>query len=420
VVFYWARRYFGPASGVIAIAIFTMIPTVLAHAGLATTDMGLAACLGAAFLAMLIWAEQPTNKHGAIFGLCMALALLSKFTTLGFFPAAAGIALLFYLAAERPSVEHLGQLIKERASTFAIAVGVCVFTVWAAYFFSFGKVPVWNVSLPAWEYFDGIRVALQHNKDGHPAWLLGEARRYGWWYYFPVGLAVKTPLALLLLLLGGLSVCWRNRQRVAYLMPLAFILGVLIPAMAGNVNIGVRHVLPVYLAFSVIASLAVVYLAQLSNRKVWIGAAAAVLIVWLATSGALHHPNYIPYFNELVRGQPDLVLCDSDYDWGQDLKRLAARLKQLGAKQLNYGYINSADNEFLETYPGLPPIKNIHPLEPAEGWTAVCPTLDHATQYGLEYRYPNLQPWYKYVPVKERVGTIDLIYLAPGSLEGKK
>ena len=69
---------------------------------------------------------------------------------------------------------------------------------------------------------------------------------------------------------------------------------------------------------------------------------------------------------------------------------------------------------------GLPHIKNIHPLQPAEGWTAVCPTFDHATQYGLEYRYPDLQPWYKYLPVKERVGTIDLLYLAPGSLDGKK
>jgi hypothetical protein len=113
------------------------------------------------------------------------------------------------------------------------------------------------------------------------------------------------------------------------------------------------------------------------------------------------------------------VLCDSDYDWGQDTKRLAARLQQLGATQVNYGYTNSYDNTFLETYPGLPKIKNIHPLQPAEGWTAVCPTQDHATQYGLEYRYPNLRPWYTYLPVKERVGTIDLMYLPPGSLDGK-
>ena len=312
------------------------------------------------------------------------------------------------------------RMVKERAASFAIAVGVCLFTVWAAYFFSFGEVPFWKVSLPAWEYFDGIRVALLHNTEGHPAWLLGEARRFGWWYYFPVALAVKTPLALLVLVLIGIGVCWNNRRRAAYLMPLAFTFGVLLPAMSGHVNIGVRHVLPVYLAFSVIGALGLVQLARLSNRRAWTGAAAAVLTLWLAATGALHHPDYIPYFNELVQGpQPDRVLCDSDYDWGQDTKRLAARLKQLGATQVNYGYINSYDNTFLETYPGLPTIKNIHPLQPAEGWTAVCPTQDHATQYGLEYRYPNIRPWYTYLPVKERVGTIDLIYLAPGSLDGK-
>jgi hypothetical protein len=420
VVFWWARRYFGAAAGVLAICLFTMIPTVLAHAGLATTDMGLAACLGAAFLAMLIWGEEPTYKHGAVFGFCMALAMLSKFTTLGFFPVGAVIALAFYLAAERPGMERLKQLLRERAASLGIAVGVCLFTVWAAFFFSFGKVPVWNVSLPAWEYFDGIRVALAHNANGHPAWLLGEARRYGWWYYFPVALAVKTPLALLLLLLVGFGVCWRNRRRLAYLMPVAFSLGVLLPAMTGNVNIGVRHVLPIYLAFSVIAAVGLVQLARLSNRKAWAGAVAGALVLWLAATGALHHPDYIPYFNELVWGQPDRVLCDSDYDWGQDTKRLAARLKQLGATSVNYGYVDSADNAFLEAYPGLPPITNIHPLHPAEGWTAVCPTFDHATQYGLEYRYPDLRPWYSYLPVRERVGSIDLMYLAPGSLEEKK
>ena len=165
-------------------------------------------------------------------------------------------ALPIYLAAERPGIDRLGQLVKQRAAGFAIAVGVCLFTVWAAYFFSFGKVPVWNVSLPAWEYFDGIRVALMHNSNGHPAYLLGEARTFGWWYYFPVALAVKTPLALLALLAVGIGVCWSTRRRVVYLMPMAFSLGILLPAMAGNVNIGVRHVLPVYVGLAVIAGCA--------------------------------------------------------------------------------------------------------------------------------------------------------------------
>ena len=416
VGYLWGRRYFGAATGVVAALCFTLIPTVLAHAGLATTDMGLASTLGAAFLAMMIWAEEPTVRRGAIFGFCLALALLSKFTALGFFPMGAFIALAYYVAAQRPGMNQLLQMARHRAASFGVAVAVCLFTMWAAYFFSFGKVPFWNVSLPAWEYFDGIRVAILHNTEGHPAWLLGQARRFGWWYYFPVALAVKTPLAMLAMLGIGIGVCWKNHKRVAYLMPLAFTLGVLLPAMTGNVNIGSRHVLPVYLAFALMSALAIVQLGRMADRKAWCGAVAGVLVLWLAVTGALHHPDYIPYFNELVQGPPDRVLCDSDYDWGQDTKRLAARLKQLDAKEVNYGYLFSHDQAFLEAYPGLPKIVPIHPVQPAEGWTAICPTMDHAAQYGLEYRYPNLKPWYAYLPVKERVGTIDLLYLPPGSL----
>jgi hypothetical protein len=428
VVFLWARRYFGAAVGVIATALFTMIPTVLAHGGLATTDMGLASCLGAAFLAMLVWMEDPTPLRAVIFGLCTALAFLSKFTALGFLPIGAAAAFLLYLAAERPGVRKLKQLARERAAGFGIAVAVCLFTMWAAYFFSFGKMPHWNyanvpywdIALPAPEYFDGIRFAILHNTLGHPAYLLGEPRVFGWWYYFPVGLAVKTPIAFLVLLAAGLWACWKNRRRMAWLLPLAFIAGIMLPAMSGHVNIGVRHVLPVYLAFSVIAALGLVELLRRPASAKWAPVAAGLLVLWLAGTGILHHPDYIPYFNELVPYPQDRVLCDSDYDWGQDTKRLAARLHQLGATSVNYGYLDSKDSQFLEKYPGLPHIVNIHPLKPAEGWTAVCPTFDHATQYGLEYRYPNLSPWYTYLPVKERVGTIDLYYVAPGSLEGKK
>jgi hypothetical protein len=181
--------------------------------------------------------------------------------------------------------------------------------------------------------------------------------------------------------------------------------------MQGNVNIGVRHVMPMYIAFCILAALAV---EELLRRRPIV---AAVLVLWMAVSGALHHPDYIPYFNETIFaiGAPDQVLVDSDYDWGQDTKRLAARLRQLGVHELNYGWVDSADNHFLETYPGLPHITNIHPLHPAVGWTAVRPTLERIAQYGLQYRYPNLQPWYMYLTPRETVGTIWLYYVPPGS-----
>jgi hypothetical protein len=179
--------------------------------------------------------------------------------------------------------------------------------------------------------------------------------------------------------------------------------------MQSNVNIGVRHILPIYIAICIVAALAV----EALLRK-W-PLIPALLVLWMAVGGALSHPDYIAYFNEslLALGPPDRVLVDSDYDWGQDTKRLAARLRELGVKELNWGWVDSPDNHFLETYPGLPHITNIHPLKPATGWTAVRPTLERISQYGLQYRYPNLQPWYDYLTPKEHVGTIWLYYVAP-------
>ena len=412
VVFFWTRRYFTPATAAVTTFLYTLLTPVLAHGGLATTDMGLAACLGAAFLAALIWAEEPTYGHAILFGACSALVALTKFTALGFFPLGIVLALVCYLAVERPGMGRLMQLGRERAPTFGIAVATGVFLWWAAFFFSWGKPTGWSISVPAPEYFDGIAVVLTHNSTGHPAYLLGQTSNFGWWYYFPVAIAVKTPLAFLVLLVAGLGICWKNRRRVAYLLPIAFSIGVLLPSMAGHINIGVRHVLPIYLGFSIVAAIGLVSLIERAPSRKWAGTAAAVLTLWLVATGVLHHPDYIPYFNELV-SEPDRVLVDSDYDWGQDNKRLAARLRQLGAKQLNYGYVDNPDHQFLEIFPGLPPIKGIHPAEPAAGWTAVCPTMNRATQYGLEYRYPNLRPWFEELQPKERVGTITLYYVDP-------
>jgi 4-amino-4-deoxy-L-arabinose transferase-like glycosyltransferase len=379
--------------------------------------MGLASCTGAAFLAMLVWAEEPSLGHGALFGFCVAMALLSKFTAIGFFPASAAIAILFYLASARPGFGRLKQLARERLGSLLLAIEICFLVCWGTFFFSLGKLPFWNVVLPAREYIFGVYVALLHNHGGHTAYLLGQHSRFGWWYYFPVGLAVKTPLALLVLASVGTAVSWNNRRRLPYLLPFAFVLGILLPAMVGNVNIGVRHVLPVYLGLAIIAALGLDWLLRMAYGRRWAGALAGVLVLWLAATGAIHHPNYLSYFNELVPYPQHRVLCDSDYDWGQDLARLGARLRELGATEVNYGLIGAEDTKFIQAYSGLPRIIPINPMKPAEGWTAICPTLDHARQYGLYYRDPNIRPWYQHVPVRERVGTIDLLYLPPGSLK---
>ena len=418
VVYLWSRHYFGNATAVLATALFTLLPPVLAHAGLATTDMALASCLGAAFLALLLWAESPTWKRTIVLGLAAAAAALSKFTSLLYLPAAAVLALLAYLAVEWPGKGPLVALIKERAAKFSVAVLIGALAIWAAYWFSFGYVSGWDLHLPAPEFFSGILTVLGHNNQGHTAWLLGQFSETGWWYYFPVVLAVKTPIGFLLLAVLGAWVCWRNRTRLRYLLPAAFSLGILLPAMYGNINIGVRHILPVYLGLSIMAAMGLLRLAKWSATIKWTGALAGLVILWIAISGALSHPDYLAYFNELAPAEREKVLVDSDLEWGQDIGRLSRRLRELGATQISMGSMLHVSPEFLQ-WSGLPPIQPINPVRRAEGWTVVSPTLDKTTQYGLFHRYPNVRPWYASMKPTERVGALFLYYVPQGTDDAK-
>jgi hypothetical protein len=267
--------------------------------------------------------------------------------------------------------------------------------------------------LPAPEFFDGIHTIMAHLRRGHPAYLLGQMGSSGWWYYYPVVLAVKTPIAFLLLTAFGVYCAWRYRANLAYLLPLAFAIGILVPSMAGHVNIGVRHILAIYIGLSVLAAAALVELGGRAPR--WAGGVAVLLIVWLAATGAIHHPDYLAYFNEFV-SQPDTVLVDSDYDWGQDTKRLAKRLRELGATSVSFGPIGTIDDEFFQIFPGLPPFQHIDPLKPSEGYTAVSPTLWRAYRYELLYEHPNVKLWFEQFQPQERVGSLLLYYIPPGSL----
>lgn len=406
VVYFWCRHYFGNSTAAAATALFTLLPPVLAHAGLVTTDMALTAGLGAAFLALTLWAESPTWKRTWILGFALAFAALTKFTALPYLPASTLLALTVYLALEWPGVAGLKGLARERAPKLFAAAVLGSFLIWAGYGFSYGYVSGWDLHLPAPEFFNGILTVVGHNNQGHAAYLLGEYSPTGWWYYFPVVLTVKTPLGFLLLAGLGLWVCWRKRTKACYWLPVAFLAGVLLPAMYGNINIGVRHVLPVYVGFSILAAMGLLRLAR------WSPVPAAAVFVWIGVSGALAHPNYIPYFNELAPAEREKVLVDSDLDWGQDFERLARRLHELGVTHIHMGSMLHPDPDFLN-WTGLPPIEPINPVVRAEGWTVVSPTLDKTTQYGLMHKFPNVEPWYDKERPKERVGALILYYVPP-------
>jgi hypothetical protein len=247
---------------------------------------------------------------------------------------------------------------------------------------------------------------------------MGEIRNVGWWYFFPVLLLLKTPIAWLVLAAFGIGACFARRAQLAYWMPLAFAAGILIPSMTSHVNIGLRHILPIYAGLSILAGVGLLRLVEDATTRRWAFPMAVVLALWTIVSGATQHPNYLAYFNELLKlagRPPESIVVDSDLDWGQDTIRLARRLKELGATHVNFFTLNLS-SEQLVVWPGLPPVDTIRPLKPAEGWTAVSPTVLMVREYGMEHRNPNLHPWFTYLQPQEKVGSLVLYYLPPGSI----
>src|SRR5262249_35710313 len=158
------------------------------------------------------------------------------------------------------------------------------------------------MTLPAPELFAGIRQVLDHNRAGHPSYLLGQVSPAGFWYFYPVALAVKTPIPFLLLLLAGTALVFTRFGRSRRLwIPLAFSLGILIVGIFSRINIGIRHVLPVYMGFALLGGAALVRAVESSRGSRLIGAA---LTLWFVGSSVLAHPDYLAYFNAFAGDEP--------------------------------------------------------------------------------------------------------------------
>jgi 4-amino-4-deoxy-L-arabinose transferase-like glycosyltransferase len=393
-VYWWGCLQFSRAVAVIAVFLFSFTPPVLAHAGFTTTDMALTGFFALAFVAGLAWIERPTPLRAAGFGVATALMVLSKFSCMAFFPAVVALALAGYWLAERPSPSALFQAAKLRLPTFALAVAVSLVVIWAGYRFSFGSVSPGGMSVPAPEFFKGIQEVRSHLDRGHEGYLLGEIRNTGFWDFYLVAIAVKTPIGFLALLAIGLVLVFRRYPLARCLwLPLMLALGVLLVGIFSTVNIGVRHVLPVYVGFSLLAAVAVVKLWEAGRAKPWIRAVLGALLLWFAGSSLLSHPDYLPYFNEVTLfTAPENILVDSDLDWGQDLKRLSTRLRKLGATSVT---LNNFDYADLEKEHGFPHINGMSPATPFSGYNALGFTL------WKEFR---VATWPDRYPPTERVG----------------
>jgi hypothetical protein len=426
-VWLWSKRLIPGWGALVPVLLFTNTPAVLAHASVATTDMAVAAGVCGALFAFTLFLERPRAITALLVGLTLAAAFLSKFSALLFVPVGCfAIALLC-----RP---HIRTVFKSGT----IAVITTALLVWAAYGFSIGRttahlsedaagqpgvisrIPasvlhaVESTPFPAPQIIDGVWSVHNHNEAGHAAYLLGQNSLHGWWYFFPVALLVKTPLALLLLAAVGAAMLALRRGDWRQWAPIASAAAILLACLPANLNIGVRYVLPLYPMLAIAAGIGCVSLWESARARTAARVACVGLVTWTIVSAAAAHPDYISYFNELGGSHPEDILVDSDLDWGQDLHRLSAELKRLNVTQIHMDCLYTGDGRELD----LPAWDGLQPYKPEIGWVAVSftplkshawVTAQHAGREDSPYAWLNTYKPYA------RVGRSILLYYIPGN-----
>lgn len=249
-------------------------------------------------------------------------------------------------------------------------------------------VAIWmtnnEMTRPLAQYMRGLLMASQRTMWGNTAFFMGEISASSWPHYFPFLYLVKVPLAfhfltffvLLIILPFSIGKLIKKRGFVFWLKNnftiIAFLLWIVIywlAALFGNLNIGIRHLLPVFPFTYILIVLAVVYFVSSLKENLKKGIVAFVFLVffWYSFSSLISFPYYISYYNELVGGtsQGYKIAVDSNYDWGQDFYRLLVFIEKNEIDQISLDYFGGEDPVFWlgEKYLPLDPKRVSRDLE---------------------------------------------------------
>ena len=438
---WWGWQLGGSIAAIVAVALFALDPNFLGHGPLVKNDVPLALVTCGLFLAVWRAGRRMTWMNFAAIAIGCGAAVNVKFSGLLLGPVVAALLLLrAFRPTPWFILWRTFELVTERLLMAALAICfLAIFawlSIWACYGFRFaptrdpnlalnvkrmvtyavvaeatvangGKIPDPVPDADHWPISRACRLTLTLD-DMHflpQSWLVGFLYTYqstlarqtflmgdysilGWWYYFPMAMLFKTPLTTLFAMAAATSLAvfaWRKSKPLSesvrwdlacLLLPPAVYLGF---AMASHLNLGLRHILPIYpfiyIAIGVMASFA------WQRRKRPAKIALIVLGVALAAESFAAFPDYIAYFNVAAggsRGGLDL-LGDSNLDWGQDLKLLARWQQDHPGTNLYLIYFGLADPwAYGIKYVNFPmgyPFGPVHEVRSDPGVLAVSATL---------------------------------------------
>jgi len=377
VIFLISRRLWGTAGALVSLSAYVFDPNFLAHGCLATSDVAVA--LFFTLAAWTFWAllHRVTPGRIALAGFSAGALAISKMSAPIFVPVAA--AMLLLRSFEPAPLECFGRSVRTRwgklgamMAASAACLGLVGLTIWAAYSFryslgipgdpidldfdallarsgpiaaSVSALRTWRILPEAWLY--GFASVTLRVTASRACFLVGEYGLTGFRSFFPLVFVLKTPLALLFLLgLAGAAV-WRGAPRSngadmrgwQGMTPLWILFAVYWAfAIASHLNIGLRHILPVYPPLFIFAGAAAL---PWNDRRRSVLPVAA-LLCWNACASLAIRPHYLAYMNELTGGPREhyRYLVDSSLDWGQDLPGLRKWLDLHGVNDPAHSFVS--------------------------------------------------------------------------------
>lgn len=419
LVFLIARKLYGESAALFSLGLFTFCPNLVAHSSLATTDIGGIAFALLFFYTFIRLINDPGPRALALASLGLGGALLAKTTNIILAPLY--VMNVFILWKFYPSNRLRDLPFKEILKITLVPLAVSWLMLCLAYKFQdtftlhtllnedwellkFGpliKTLYSHAPLPD-SFIKGLAYNVVHDKRGHGGFLMSNYQSFGWWYYFPLAIAFKTPTTTLLLAIFRTSQCVKNKLRVcAFEFILLTVMAVLlISAMKSSVAIGLRHILLFYPLLYILLGkiMSDGFFNDRRGRYALFG-----LFGFLALEVFSVSPHYLAFYNRACGGPSKGIryLSDSNLDWGQDLGNLAKFLRKeedkFGKVELMLSYFGTAvpqayglNYEPLPTVWSYPKSGTINSVLPKKEYLAISATNLQGTYFGDHNLYKNL------------------------------
>lgn len=351
-IYRWSKELFGEAGGLLSLFLFVFCPNLNGHGILLTTDAYTALFTVSTGYFYWKFIKQQGWKNFLAFTISLGLAQIVKYTLIHLF-------ILFAVASLVVLIRKKAVFSKMKLNIVRlILLGIVVaFIINLGFLFNhpgkslndmqltsqsfiklrnsfIGSIPLplpepYVIGLDQTTYMNEIGAGDPNVSDAN--YLLGQTRTgTGFWYYYLVVFIFKTPLTLLLMMIGAIIFLFVRKKNQGHPSTMLFLIGIIfyflfVLGVQSNLQIGIRHAIMVYPILLVLAGFITTLPFFQKNSKIFL----VVISVYSLASYYFFYPNLLSYSNELIMDKKNAykVMADSNLDIGQGIYSLEKYLR---------------------------------------------------------------------------------------------